>query len=232
MSSNFIDCTLQGAITYSTKREVRKIIDSKVAAGMGYVSSQEGRSVYYIYTQSCHGQEQHIPKNPGLSWDILRMGIESLNTTLGKGLGFGFLGYVYFSTWLSLCSACFVRKRGKMSFSPNDAPGGSGSKKYVRTWLAELMMPKRHPVPPMAWGSVSWLDPQKTYTNQTPFTHLSFGNSPGCFLGGFFGILKFYLELRGASEKKTICSMRKKSNSGGMQSRRKLFPPWMEDHPS
>ena len=38
------DDTLQGTITYPTKREVRKIIDSKVPIGRGCVSSQEGTS--------------------------------------------------------------------------------------------------------------------------------------------------------------------------------------------
>ena len=40
--------TLQWTITYHpTKRESRKIIDSKVPAGMGYVSFQEGFSVFW-----------------------------------------------------------------------------------------------------------------------------------------------------------------------------------------
>ena len=38
------DGTLQGTITYPAKREVRTIIDSKVPAGRGYVSFQEGNS--------------------------------------------------------------------------------------------------------------------------------------------------------------------------------------------
>ena len=54
-----ISFTLQGKITYPTKREVRKIIDSKVPAGMRYVSYRRRVEVCTINIQSCHGQEQH-----------------------------------------------------------------------------------------------------------------------------------------------------------------------------
>ena len=53
VSKIYISCTQKRIESeYPTKREYRKIIDSKVAAGKGYVSSQEGVYIHiYVYTE-------------------------------------------------------------------------------------------------------------------------------------------------------------------------------------
>jgi len=51
---------LQGTITYPTKREVGKIIDSKVPAGMPFVNSQEG--IFNFLFQKFLSHQQHNKK--------------------------------------------------------------------------------------------------------------------------------------------------------------------------
>ena len=47
-------------ITYPTKREVQKIIDSQVPLGSGYVSSQEGKDVAFLLMEMENGGPSNI----------------------------------------------------------------------------------------------------------------------------------------------------------------------------